>query len=60
MLQRENRAGPGPGLLRKTRELAGFAPVTPLTHCKIQREWLWGLGLAFPSVERGGGCAEAE
>lgn len=30
---------------------AGFAPVTPLTHCKIQREWLWGLGVAFPSVE---------
>lgn len=30
---------------------AGFAPVTPLTHCKIQREWLRGPGLAFPSVK---------
>lgn len=50
MLKRENGAGLRPGLSLEDKR-AGFAPVTPLTHCKIQREWLWGLRLAFPSVE---------
>ena len=37
-------------LLRKTSEWA-VAPVTPLTHREVQKQWLLGPGLAFPSVK---------
>lgn len=34
---------------------AAFSPVPPRAHCKIQREWLLGPGLTFPSVKWVGG-----
>jgi hypothetical protein len=51
MLQRANWTWLPPGFQRKAGELVSPPPTPSLIHCEIQKVWLLGPGLVFPSVK---------